>query len=228
MLKVLLPSAGIVGILIGFGVGELFDHVGPSKEQNLLLKSLHASTTVLPLGQPLSDFSLLDHHHQKFTLERLRKKWSLLFFGYTHCPEECLQTVSMLKTVYERLEDEYARLQFIFVSLDPEENEETLMNYIPRSFLGVTGETASMTNFTRQLGVAYHRIPHSKAHRNYLIDHSASILLVDPLAKLRAVFSPPHQPEVIIADFRKIQAYYAEECCLPLESPKTTLIRGKD
>lgn len=232
-LKTLLPLMGVMGVLIGFWIGELIEDRPSLKEQSLFLNSLHPSTTVFPLGQALSDFSLLNHHQQKFTLENFRKKWSLLFFGYTHCPDECPQTLSVLKQVYERLGDEVSNTQIIFISIDSHrDSAEKLMDYVPgfnRAFMGVTGEATPLLNFARQFGITYQRIPNSTPHENYLIDHSISILLVDPLGKLRAIFAPPHKPEVIINDFRKIRAYYAEECCLPsAEGPKTTLIRGKN
>jgi hypothetical protein len=63
------------------------------------------------------------------------------------------------------------------------------------------------------MGVAYRRVPGKDSEGDYYIDHSASFMLLDPLGRLRASFPPPHDPALIVEEFRRIRSKYTEECC---------------
>jgi len=173
-----------------------------------------AQATLLPSAKPVADFRLTDQAGQPFTLDNLKGRWTLAFFGYTHCPDVCPTSMAMLGQVQRQLEQnpEAAPLpQVVFFSVDPErDTPELLASFVPYfhdSFIGVTGDPEVILQFTRQLGIIYGKTGDSDAG-DYLVDHSAAIILFDPDGRFRALFNVPHKPELIASDFLAIRAYY--------------------
>jgi protein SCO1/2 len=226
---------GVFPLLLGYGLAMLLHEHSRSREDSPdpFLKSLDAKTQILSQAYSLPEFSLTDHHNQAVTLMSFNRKWTLVFFGYTYCPDVCPQALTVLHQVYDNLEtaNDLDNTQVMFISIDPpRDTVAQLANYVShfdKAFLGVTGDATQLATLAHSLGVAYMRVPESSKGDNYLIDHSASILLVDPLSRLRASFLPPHLPNIMASDFRKIREHYAEECCSFSEAPKTTIIEGR-
>ena len=170
--------------------------------------------TLLPSAKPVTEFQLTDHRGQPFTLENLKDNWTFAFFGYTHCPDVCPTSMSILAQVQRKLEqqDGLDRLpQVVFVSVDPErDSTELLSQFVPYfhpDFIGASGDTHNTLKLSRQLGILYGKAEDSAAD-NYLVDHSAAIILLDPDAALRAVFGIPHDADLIASDFLAIKDYY--------------------
>jgi protein SCO1/2 len=222
---------GVFPLLLGYGLALLLHEHSRENSPDPFFNSLDAKTQVLSQAQLLPEFSLTDHHNQAVTLMSFNRKWTFLFFGYTYCPDVCPQALTVLHQVYNNLEtaNDLDNTQVMFISIDPpRDTVSQLANYVShfdKAFLGVTGEASQLATLAHSLGVAYLRVP-GKGD-NYLIDHSASILLVDPLGRLRASFLPPHVPNIMASDFRRIREHYAEECCSFSEEPKTTIIEGR-
>ena len=166
--------------------------------------------TVLEPPNSIGNFELVTHHGTPFTLDSLKGKWSLLFFGYTNCPDVCpttLQTLTQVdKQIGENTTDDH-QMQVVFVSVDPErDSPERLAQYVPyfdQSFIGVTGKQTEINRLTQQLGILHMRVE-SDDDQNYLVDHSSSILLFNPNGELRALFSVPHKAKDIAEDVLKI------------------------
>lgn len=173
------------------------------------------AATVLNPPQPLADFTLADHLGRPFSKASFAGKWTFLFFGYTHCPDVCPTTLSALAQINRALDEQAADnppRQVVFVSVDPSrDTAASLAKYVayfnPR-FLGVTGELPAIETLTRQLGILHIRAENQDGG-GYLIDHSASVLLVGPDAALRAIFSAPHTQESMVRDFLAISAAYS-------------------
>ena len=122
-------------------------------------------------------------------------RWSFIFFGYTHCPDVCPTTLSVLNSVARKLEGRKDQVQFVFISIDPErdtpEKLGQFVSYFNGTFIGATGTDDAINALTRQLGVIYARVEENSGTDNYLMDHSASVLLFDPAGRFHAVFTPP-------------------------------------
>jgi protein SCO1/2 len=165
--------------------------------------------TVLRAPLPLPDFALSDHHGRAFDVARFDDHWSFVFFGYTYCPDVCPATLSTFRAVNERLGDE-PDLQYVFVSVDPARDTlERLAEFVPYfhpAFLGVTGPPEEIANFTSGIGV-YHQKAEETTGPYYLMDHSISVMLIDPERRLAAIFSAPNDPDAIAAAFRKIREH---------------------
>ena len=164
-----------------------------------------------PQSKALTPFALEDHHRKAFTLDRITSRWTLLFFGYTHCPDVCPVILSVLNNAIVLMGESDADVeppQVVFVSVDPERDTlEHMAAYVSTfnaEFLGVTGSDASLEALTRQLGVLTMRAE-PEADGNYLVDHTAAVFLIDPRGHLVALFQAPHAAETFARDIPRIQ-----------------------
>ncbi len=164
-----------------------------------------------PQSKALTAFTLEDHHHTAFTLDRITRRWTLLFFGYTHCPDVCPVILSVLKNAIALMGESDADVeppQVVFVSVDPErdtlEHMAAYVSYFSAEFFGVTGSGANLEALTRQLGVLIMRTE-PDADGNYLVDHTAAVFLIDPRGHLVALFQAPHAAETFARDIPRIQ-----------------------
>ncbi|MBN8488292.1 MAG: SCO family protein [Burkholderiales bacterium] len=141
-------------------------------------------------------------------LASLRGHWSVVFFGYTQCPDVCPGSLSMLAAALKQLPAE-ARPSVLFISVDPaRDTPELLSQYVPAfdpAFEGAAGTDATIAELTRSLGVVYERHAPT-ASGQYTVDHTASLFLVDPQARLKAVFTPPHDADAVAAALRRLRS----------------------
>jgi protein SCO1/2 len=167
--------------------------------------------------KPLITFALTDMNGQSFTDQSFLGKWSLVFFGFTSCPDICPVTLSLLNQVTTILHAEPGLPvpQVIFVSVDPErDTPEKLKQYVEHfnaNFIGVTGNHTQLTNFSRQLGVVYEKFYLNNESGDYLMDHSGSIALINPKGAIQAFFTPPLDAVTIAENFASIVGY-AQPC----------------
>ena len=164
-----------------------------------------------PAPKDLRAFSLEGHDGRPVTLDLLTGKWTMLFFGYTFCPDICPTTLATLSAVFQRLEgypDLISDTQVLFVSVDPQRDRpEKLAQYVAyfdKRFKAATGTVTEIDGFARQIGAGYQMEPED-ASGNYLVSHAASIFLVDPRARLVGAFPFPHAPESVIQYYQRIR-----------------------
>jgi len=172
------------------------------------------AATLLPNPRALAPFQLVDQQGAPFDLARLKNHWSLIFFGYTHCPDVCPTTLTDLKTTLKLLHQQYPDVEFpqvIFVSVDPDrDTPEVLRRYVAYfnpEFLGVTGSTEAIVAFSRQLNAFFTYVKPDPDATDYPVDHSASVSLIDPRGRLHAIFSPPLDPRAVAHDYAAIVNY---------------------
>lgn len=176
-----------------------------------LQESLNTSMA-LPLDfRQVADFELLDQNGEAITQAALEDKWSLLFFGFTHCPDVCPITLQILKNVVSKLEEQgQTPPQIVFVTVDPKRDTPEVMknyvNFFNEDFIGITGDQTRIHELTSQLGIVYAFTANDEDPENYSVDHTASMLLVDPQRRLRAKVSPPLEADHIIADYLNVVA----------------------
>jgi protein SCO1 len=197
----------LVIIVAGLGGGLLARR---TLHQGELPQAAMTAGTLLQPPRPLQPFTLIDQDEQPFDAARLRGQWTLLFFGFTNCPDVCPMTLSALAQIDKQLVDVSPpdRPQIVLVSVDPErDTPATLKSYVKffsPSFLGVTGTSEQIATVTQAFSVPV--AINKSADGAYSVDHSAAIFLVDRDAALRALFSTPHDPSKIAADLRRIIA----------------------
>ena len=145
----------------------------------------------------VSDFVMTDHAGNTVGLDTLRGQWSLLFFGFTTCPDICPTTLSVLAEAVEGLENPP---QVIMVSVDPDrDTPEKLGRYVPAfhpSFSGYSGSFEETVKLAQQVNVAFGKVPGIEPG-TYLVQHSASLVLMSPEGKYAGFIKAPHNAQTI-------------------------------
>lgn len=154
------------------------------------------SLILLPTPRIIADFALVNQRGEDFSLAQLKGHWSLLFFGFTACPDVCPNTLFQLQQARKLMQEngDGAGIPDIYlVSVDPErdtpEKLADYLSYFDPAFNGLTGADAQLKALTLQLGIAYFIEPHEPGDNEYTVDHSASLLLLNPDAQLAGVIS---------------------------------------
>ena len=201
--------AAVLALAIGYWLSDYLLVKHPK------LSGIHA--TVLGEPRDVQSFTLIDQTGKKFDNHSLQGRWSFVFFGYTHCPDVCPTTLSVLNSVAYKLEGPENQVQFVFISIDPErDTPEKLGQFVSSfnsTFIGATGTDETINTLTHQLGVVYTRAQETSGSDNsgkdnYLMDHSASVLLFDPAGRFHAVFTPPLNATDMASDFELISKSY--------------------
>jgi protein SCO1/2 len=161
-----------------------------------------------PAPRPLAPFTLARADGTPFTRDDLDGRWTLLFVGFTHCPDVCPTTLGTFKQLEPLLAKDApdVPVSLVFVSVDPERDDAAQLasytSYFSPRIVAATGSKPELDAFTRQLGVLYAKVPLEGT--GYTIDHSIQIMLIDPQARLAAIFRPPHDAAAIVADLRTL------------------------
>jgi protein SCO1/2 len=149
------------------------------------------TTLVYPKAKLLPNFNLIDHNAKSFTHQQLKGKWSVVFFGFTYCPDVCPTTMAALSQIANKLPPEIMKqLQFVFVSVDPErDTPERLAQYIPfyhADFIALTGDDKQLQEFSLSLGAVYMKVP---TDESYTMSHSSRLFIIDPKGQRYGIFS---------------------------------------
>ncbi|HBY07708.1 MAG TPA: SCO family protein [Chloroflexi bacterium] len=159
--------------------------------------------TVLQSPQPAPDFELEAAHGQKVSLKNFQGKLVLLYFGYTFCPDVCPATLSELAKALDILGSQAQDVQVIMISVDPgRDTPEMLAEYVAHfdpSFLGVTGTPEEIAQTAALYGIFY-EAHEGTAATGYLVDHTATVMVIDQKGHLKLIFPFGMPAEEIAAD----------------------------
>ncbi len=161
-------------------------------------------------ARALPDFELVDHANRAFDRGDLDGRWSLLFFGYTHCPDVCPITLQTLADAVARIDDDDVRdeLRIYFVSIDPERDTPARLaeyvTYFDPGFTGLTAPLERLKTLTRALGIAHDFRNKTAGASAYDVDHSSAIVLINPRGEYAGIFGAPHDPAVLARDLTRI------------------------
>jgi len=165
------------------------------------------------LDQPriFSDFELIDHRGETFNIARMQDVWTIVFFGFTHCPDICPTTLAVLNDMYSKMKDsEKEQLQIVMISLDSERDTvEKLAEYVPyfnEEFIGVTGNKHLIRRLTAEINIAYNRVP--LEGEDYTVDHSTQLVLINPKGHYHGFFRAPHSETMLRSTWRSISSSF--------------------
>ena len=201
-----LPTVAVLLVALAAGTGlALWQHgVTPSTTATQPPNELH-TTLLYPNPRPIPVFELDRSDGSTLGLDQLRGRWTLLFIGFTHCPDICPTTLSTLASATKRLSSN-TPVQVLFVSVDPERDSPQRTGeyaaFFDQSIVAATADHARLEPFTRNLGLVY-SVAERKAD-NYNVDHSASISLISPAAQLVGLIRPPHNAKHIAEDVQAV------------------------
>jgi len=188
----ILGLVALCAAFAGFWLARQLDRSGPEL----------ASGTWLPQARTIGDFHLIDEAGQPFSEAQLRGRPTLVFFGFTHCPDVCPTTLAKLAQVKKA--NPIPDLRVLLVSIDPQrDTPPVLSRYVHAfdpQFIGLTGDPEAVRRTAADFQVAVQRV--ELPGGDYTMDHSAAVFLLDNQAREVAVFTPPFDVKQIANDLR--------------------------
>ena len=176
-------------------------------------KPATGSIIFYPTPRALPDFSLSQSDGTRLIPGELRGHWTLVFLGFTSCPDVCPTTLAELAGAQKQWEaiPDSLRPRVLFVSVDPERDTPARLGEYVHAFhkdtLAATADVPSLELFTTALGLVFQKAPgkNFKANPNdYSMDHSASIAVLDPEGRLAGLMRPPFKPQAIAVDLKQL------------------------
>jgi protein SCO1/2 len=149
------------------------------------------------------DFTLTAHTGERVALSDFRGKHAVIYFGYTYCPDVCPTTLARLNQALMLLGDRAGDVQVLMVSVDPErDTPEKLAPYMAAfnpTFLGLTGSEQELLQAATPFGVyfAKHEV---EGQSGYLVDHTASTMVVDPEGRVKLIWPPNTSAQFMAED----------------------------
>ncbi|WNF46952.1 SCO family protein [Pseudomonas sp. SG20056] len=180
----------IVALVLGLTVNKVLTSKGQGDPTVLL----DAGIVLLPQSRSLPELSLTNQDGQTVAVDQLKDQWSLLFFGYTFCPDICPATLAQLRQLQGQLPPEtLAKLRIVLVTVDPHrdtpEQLKKYLDYFDAGFIGLTGEEAIIQKLANGVSIPF--IPADTSKENYTVDHSGNLVLIGPDGKQRGFIRAP-------------------------------------
>lgn len=173
------------------------------------------NATELPQPRPLADVRFVDKSGQEAHLSDLKGDFTLVFFGFTNCPDVCPLTLAMLAQARADIASRAPRFtpRVLFVSVDPgrdtPEKIAAYLNAFNPEFLGVTASDDELAPLLAQLGVAVEKEHDHSGGGHYNVVHNSAVYVLDQNAEWIAVSTGPHDPKTFASDYLRIRQRHA-------------------
>lgn len=193
-----------LGVTFWYAVHTGDDHLSPKE-----LKALGFASLAEP--KQIEELDLVDHTGASFGPSNLEGKWTYAFFGFTHCPNICSETMSLLQQTEQRLSETlspevFASFQGMFVSVDPARDDVKtvgeFVSYFSPNFVGLTGSETAIRQFADTVGVGYERMETNTSALDYLVDHQGHIVVFSPAGSCIGYIKQPHELTQLARIFR--------------------------
>lgn len=164
-----------------------------------------------PYPRAITDFQLQTQHGEPFGPESFVGRWSFLFFGYMACPDICPSSLYAMRTMRQHYagRDGTDDLQFIFVSVDPEHDHPDDMaeylSWFDEAFIGLHGPAEQIERLARLMAVKFVEFVDETGSRS--IDHTVSVMIVDPAGRVVGALPPPLEPGRMVEQFELLRDY---------------------
>lgn len=167
------------------------------------------AATMFAKPRPLPAFSLRQSDGTQLTSGELNGHWTVVFLGFTYCPDVCPTTLAKLAQAQKQWQalPDATRPRVLFVSVDPERDAPLRIGEYAHGFsadtLAATADVPALEDFARALGFVFMKVPgehYADNPQDYSMDHSANLALIDPQGRMAGMIRPPFQPKAIAAD----------------------------
>lgn len=212
----------LIGIVLAAAfAGGIWAAITISPPDNAISASEPEYFQFYPVARTLPDFQLTQANGENLNAQSLQEQWTLVFLGYTYCPDICPATMAGFNRIYPQLqniESEYP-IRVLFLSVDPQrdtpERLSSYKSYFNDEFIAATGSHEEIFPLVRSFGLVY-SLSESTEQSDYLVDHSASVIVVSPKAQVVGRFKPRAEvgqisivsPDHIVADMPIVVSNY--------------------
>ncbi|HEY0288292.1 MAG TPA: SCO family protein [Pseudomonas sp.] len=197
--KTVFILVAIVALILGLTVNRVLSGKG-QRDQTALID---AGVILLPQSRDLPGLKMTNQDGQPVAMDELKDKWTLLFFGYTFCPDICPTTLAQLRQIKSELPKEAVdKLRIVLVSVDPNRDTpqqlKTYLGYFDKSFIGLTASSVDdLQKIANAVSIPY--IPADTSKPNYTVDHSGNLALVGPDGTQRGFIRAPLNNQKLVA-----------------------------
>lgn len=210
ILKTLLIVGCIMSVSLGLFLNKILTPTSLTKEQ-----LREQGVYLFEKPRLVNDINLLDKNGAAFTKENLKGKWSLVFFGFTHCPDICPTTLATLNQFYKTMKKEPAHrvlldsTRIILASVDPARDTPAVLNeyvnYFNPNFQAVTGEFLSIYNFATNLNAPFKKVVQTD---DYTVDHSSYIFVLNDRGDYQGFIKPPINVDELMKKYPAVRWHY--------------------
>ncbi|AGL81877.1 protein SCO1/2 [Pseudomonas protegens] len=197
--KTVFILVALVALVLGLTVNKVLSGKGQGDPTALI----DAGIILLPQSRTLPAVKMVDQDGQPVVIDELKGKWSLLFFGYTFCPDICPTTLAQLRQIKSELPKEAVdKLQVVLVSVDP--NRDTpqqlkqYLGYFDKDFKGLTASSVEdLQKLANAVSIPF--IPADTSKPNYTVDHSGNLAVIGPDGTQRGFIRAPLNNQKLVA-----------------------------
>ncbi|QHA80257.1 redoxin domain-containing protein [Pseudomonas mediterranea] len=197
--KTVFALVAVIALILGLTVNKVLSGKGEGDPTALI----DAGIILLPQARTLPDVKMTDQDGQPVAVDGLKDKWSLLFFGYTFCPDICPTTLAQLRQIKSELPKEAVdKLQIVLVSVDP--NRDTpkqlkqYLGYFDPQFKGLTASSIEdLQKLANAVSIPF--IPADTSKPNYTVDHSGNLAVIGPDGHQRGFIRAPLNNQKLVA-----------------------------
>jgi len=188
----------VVALILGLTVKYVLDQ----RDASFSPEQIDAGIILLPQSRTIPALPMTDQDGQPVSLDQLKGKWSLLFFGYTFCPDICPTTLAQLRQIKAELpKSTVARMQVILVSVDPQRDTpaklKEYLGYFDKDFRGFNAPVSVLESFAKAVSMPYVEPDTSKP--NYTVSHSGNLALLGPDGTQRGFIRAPFSTPKLVA-----------------------------
>lgn len=196
--KTVFILVAIVALVLGLTVNRVLS----GKSQGDQTALIDAGVILLPQNREVPGLKLMDQDGQPVSLDAFKDKWTLLFFGYTFCPDICPTTLAQLRQIRSELpKDAVDRLRVVLVSVDPNRDTpqqlKTYLGYFDKQFVGLTAPVETIQKLANAVSIPF--IPADTNKPNYTVDHSGNLAILGPDGTQRGFIRAPLNTQKLVA-----------------------------
>ncbi|WP_449122084.1 SCO family protein [Pseudomonas viridiflava] len=187
-----------VALIMGLTINRVLSGKGPGDQTALI----DAGVILLPQSRSLPSLSMNDQNGAPVAVDELKGKWTLVFFGYTYCPDICPTTLAQLRDIRTKLPQKAVdNMRVVLVSVDP--NRDTpqqlkqYLGYFDPRYIGLTAPVADIQKLASALSIPF--IPADTSKPGYTVDHSGNLALIGPDGRQRGFIRSPLNAQKLVA-----------------------------
>ena len=196
--KTVFILVAIVALVMGLTVYRTLSGTAQGDQAALI----DAGIILLPQSRTVPDLSLTDQDGEPLSLSQLKGKWTVLFFGYTFCPDICPTTLAQLRQIKSELPGETVdKLRIVLVSVDPDRDTpqqlKQYLGYFDKQFIGLRAPVDTLQKLANGVSIPY--IPADTRKPGYTVDHSGNLALLGPDGTQRGFIRAPLNSQKLVA-----------------------------